>query len=256
LLKIFLRETEMKNLCLNRYSHNYLLSLLVVMTCSSPLLAQNQFNLNELQAGQLVLNLSATEQLSVDQDTLNVYIQYSAQGRNTSALQNEVNEAMREALEILDATNNIEYFTQQYHVYNMQGRNNQTPTWRAQQSIQMSSINTEALLVVTARLQQQGLTVNSMNYSLSSEKYEEVSDSLMNAALQKLQARANEAASTLNKSNAALVEVSLNGGNNQLFRGARASMAMDSMESMAIPVAEPGTTQVSLTVSARALLSP
>jgi predicted secreted protein len=120
----------------------------------------------------------------------------------------------------------------------------------------MSSINTEALLVVTARLQQRGLTVNSMNYSLSSEKYEEVSDSLMNAALQKLQARANEAASTLSKSTAALVEVSLNGGNNQLFRGARASMAMDSMESMAVPVAEPGTTQVSLTVSARALLSP
>ena len=137
------------------------------------------------------------------------------------------------ALEILEATDNIEYSTQQYHVYNMQGRNNQTPTWRAQQSIQMSSINAEALLVVTARLQQLGLTVNSMNYSLSSEKYEEVSDSLMNAALQKLQARANEAASTLNKATAALVEVSLNGGNNQLFRGARASMAMDSMESMA-----------------------
>jgi len=246
----------MKNLCLNRYSLNYLLSLLMVMTCSSPLLAQNQFNLNELQTGQLVLNLSATEQLSVDQDTLNVYMQYSAQGRNTSALQNEVNEAMREALKILEATDNIEYSTQQYHVYNMQGRNNQNPTWRAQQSIQMSSINAEALLVVTARLQQLGLTVNSMNYSLSSEKYEEVSDSLMNAALQKLQARANEAASTLNKATAALVEVSLNGGNNQLFRGAMASMAMDSMESMAVPVAEPGTTQVSLTVSARALLSP
>ncbi len=246
----------MKNICLNGHSLNYFLSLLVVMTCSSPLLAQNQFNLNELQAGQLVLNLSATEQLNVDQDTLNVYMQYSAQGRNTTTLQNEVNEAMREALKILQATNNIEYSTQQYNVYNMQGRNNQNPNWRAQQSIQMSSMNAEALLVVTARLQALGMTVNSMSYSLSSEKYEEVSDSLMNAALQKLQARANEAASTLNKSTAALVEVSLNGGNNQLFRGAMASMAMDSMESMAVPVAEPGTTQVNLTVSARALLSP
>jgi len=246
----------MKNICLNGNSLNYFLSLLVMMTCSSSLLAQNQFNLNELKEGQLVLNLSATEQLSVDQDTLNVYMQYSAQGRNTTALQNEVNEAMREVLTILETTNNIEYSTQQYHVYNMQGRNNQNPNWRAQQSIQMSSMNAEALLVVTARLQALGMTVSSMDYSLSSEKYEEVSDSLMNAALQKLQARANEAASTLNKSTAALVEVSLNGGNNQLFRGARASIAMDSMESMAIPVAEPGTTQVSLTVSARALLSP
>jgi len=246
----------MKNICLNGNSLNYFLSLLVMMTCSSSLLAQNQFNLNELKEGQLVLNLSATEQLSVDQDTLNVYMQYSAQGRNTTALQNEVNEAMREVLTILETTNNIEYSTQQYHVYNMQGRNNQNPNWRAQQSIQMSSMNAEALLVVTARLQALGMTVSSMDYSLSSEKYEEVSDSLMNAALQKLQARANEAASTLNKSTAALVEVSLNGGNNQLFRGAMASMAMDSMESMAVPVAEPGTTQVNLTVSARALLSP
>ncbi len=246
----------MKNLCVNRYLFKNVLFLLVMMSCISSLHAQNQFNLNELQAGQLVLNLSATEQLSVDQDTLNVYMQYSVQGRNTTALQNEVNEAMRETLKILDATNNIDYSSQQYHVYNMQGRNNQNPSWRAQQSIQMSSMNTEALLVVTARLQQLGLTVNSMNYSLSSEKYEAVSDSLMNAALQKLQARANEAASTLNKATAALVEVSLNAGNNQLFRGAMASMAMDAMESMAVPVAEPGTTQVSLTVNARALLSP
>lgn len=223
--------------------------------------AQNQFNLNELSAGQLILNLSATEQVSVDQDLLNVYMQYSAQGRNTKTLQNEVNEVVRKALDILEPTNNINYSTQQYRVYNAQGRNdpNQVinPVWRAEQSIQMSSLNAEALLVVTARLQEIGLIVNSMNYTLSSEKYEEVSDSLMNAALQKLQARANEAATTLNKNSAALVEVSLNGGGNQNFSRAAftSAMAMDSA-GMAVPVAEPGSTQVSLTVSARALLSP
>src|SRR5688500_14022935 len=44
--------------------------------------AQNQFSLGELQPGQLVLNLSATEQQDVAQDTLNASLMFSTQGRD------------------------------------------------------------------------------------------------------------------------------------------------------------------------------
>ena len=83
---------------------NYFFAFLLFM----PLIAsaQNQFNLNELGDGQLILNLSASEQTSVQQDTLNVLMQYTAQGRDSTALQDEVNQAMREALAILEKTNN------------------------------------------------------------------------------------------------------------------------------------------------------
>jgi len=225
--------------------------------------AQNNFNLSELAEGELILNLNANEQVSVEQDTLNVSMQYSVQGRDSTALQNEVNQAIRQARNILEATDNIDYSIQQYHVYNIQPprqtRNDiNNPSWRAQQNIQMQSMNSEALLVVTARLQQAGLTVNNMNYSLSDGKYQEVADSLLDAALLKLQTRADRVASVLGKSEAALVEVNINGSQN--FFGPRVAMAemrsLDSSAAMAVPVAEPGSTQVNITVSARAKLSP
>lgn len=225
--------------------------------------AQNNFNLSELAEGELILNLNANEQVSVEQDTLNVSMQYSVQGRDSTALQNEVNQAIRQARNILEATDNIDYSIQQYHVYNIQPprqtRNDiNNPSWRAQQNIQMQSMNSEALLVVTARLQQAGLTVNNMNYSLSDGKYQEVADSLLDAALLKLQTRADRVASVLGKAEAALVEVNINGSQN--FFGPRVAMAemrsLDSSAAMAVPVAEPGSTQVNVTVSARAKLSP
>jgi predicted secreted protein len=165
-------------------------------------------------------------------------------------------------MNILEDTDNINYSIQQYHVYTMPTdrptRNDvDNPVWRAQQGIQMQSMNSQALLVVTARLQEAGLTINNLYYSLSSERFESVSDSLVNDALLKLQARADEVAATLNKSGAELVEVSINGGQN--FFGNRNFVTMESRAfdtaAMSVPVAEPGETQVSMSVSARALLS-
>jgi predicted secreted protein len=228
-----------------------------------PAIAQNQFNLNTLEAGQLILNIDANETVSVEQDTLNVAMQYSEQNRDRNDLQNEINENMRNAQRILSETDNIDYTIQRYQVYpvniDRNGRiNPDNQVWQGQQYLNMNSMNAEALLVVTARLQQAGLTVVNMNYSLSSEKFEEVADSLMNSALQKLQARAEEAARSLNKSRAELVEVNVNSGQNfdMSERGFMSAMAASVPDAMAVPVAQPGNSQVSLRVQARALLSP
>ena len=238
-------------------------ALLLFLISSTPVMGQNNFDLDDLEDGELILNLNATEQINVEQDTLNVNLMFSRQGRDSTELQNEVNLAMREARDILDDTNNIDWSIQQYHVYNIQPqrqtRNDiSNPVWRAQQNIQMKSLNSEALLVVTARLQQLGLTINNMYYSLSTEKHQEVSDSLLDAALLSLQARAERVANTLDKDEAELIDVNINGSPG--FFGGRMEMAarasFDAAGAMAVPVAEPGETQVSVTVSARALLSP
>jgi len=221
--------------------------------------AQNPFNLDTLQAGQLMLNLTTNETTTVEQDTLNVSMHFSAQGRDSTDLQAEVNRVIREARDILKDTDNIDYVIQQYNVYIIQdGRPNRNdPTWRAQQGIRMSSLNSEALLVMTARLQKAGLVVSNMNFSLSSAKLEEVTRELMDTALRQLQSRADSAAATLGKSRADLVEVILNEGQN--FFGGRPMMAMEmrAMDAaMPVPVAEPGESQVSVSINARALLSP
>ena len=73
-----------------------------------------------------------------------------------------------------------------------------------------------------------------------------------------LQARADRVANTLGKDEAELIEVNINGSPG--FFGGRVEMAarasFDTTSAMAVPVAEPGETQVSVTVTARALLSP
>ncbi|MDG2175545.1 MAG: SIMPL domain-containing protein [Gammaproteobacteria bacterium] len=243
-----------------RFPIELIFSALSALFISLPLQAQNTFDLAVLELGQLILNLNATEQVSVEQDTLNVAMQFSVEGRDSTDLQNEVNQAIREARDILEGTNNIEYSIQQYNVYRVQqqglSRNPTNSSWRAQQNIQMQSMNSEALLVVTARIQQSGLTVSNMNYSLSGDRYQQHADELLDAALLQLQVRADRVAVTLGKENAELVEVNINGSQN-FFDGRVAMAEFRSLDTaMAVPVAEPGETQVSVTVNARALLSP
>lgn len=256
----------MKSKLLTLDAHAFRVQMLCLLLCalcafaSSKVLAQNEFLLGSREPGQLLLNLSATEQRDVPQDTLNASLQYSAQGRDRAELQNEVNTAMREALDILEASSGVEYFTTQYQVYVVDaGRPSRTdvenPVWRAQQEVALTSLDSDALLEVMGKLQAAGLVVTSQYYSLSPERYEEVAASLMQDALAKLQARANEAAQGLGKSSADLIEVSLDGSPNFAFRERAVMMSMDAA-AMAPPVAVPGETQVSMTVSARALLSP
>lgn len=232
--------------------------LFALALISTPAAAQNSFDLDILGQGEIMLNLNASESTEVEQDTLHASLYYSAQGRDRVALQNEVNEAMAEALALLE-DGGVDYATQQYYVHIVRPErptrgDPSNPMWRAQQGLQLTSEDSAALLELVAELQGMGLTMSSLNYSLSPQRYEEVSDSLMEAVLDKLRARAEAAAAALGKSGAELVEVTLNSSNNQ-FRG-RSTMALSADAEMAPPVAEPGETTVSLNVSARAILSP
>lgn len=237
-------------------------ALLLLALLPAVLHAQNQFSLGSLQPGQLLLNLSATEQEDVEQDTLNVSLQYSAQGRDRTELQNEVNLALRKALDLLEADGRISYFTTQYQVYTIEaGRPTRTdienPVWRAQQGVELTGTDSAVVLELTGQLQAQGLVITSQYYSLSSARYEEIAGRLTQSVLGKLQQRADDAATGLGKSSAELVEVSLDGSPNFAMRQRDfgVSMAMGAAD-MATPVAAPGETQVSVTVSARAVLQP
>jgi predicted secreted protein len=240
-----------------------LASILLPMLLALPLCsqAQNQFVLGELQPGQLLLNLNATEQEEVDQDTLNINLQFSVQGRDRIQLQNEVNEALRKTIALLEADGRVKFSTTQYQVYTIEaGRPSRTdvenPVWLAQQGISLASIDSAAVLELTGQLQALGLTVSAQYYSLSAARYEEVAARLLDAALIKLQQRADTAAGSLGKNRAELVEVSLDGSPNFAYLEKGMVMAMRGAADMATPVAAPGETTVSMSVSARAVLYP
>ena len=91
----------------------FVFSFLLILISPSGF-TQNPFDLTDLDSGQLLLNLSVTEQTSVEQDTLNASLAYSVQGRDKVSLQNDVNAKMASTLEIIEAISEIEYSTGQY----------------------------------------------------------------------------------------------------------------------------------------------
>ena len=239
----------------------YSLPVLWCLAAAVPLLAQNQLSLGELQAGQLVLNLSATEQQEVAQDTLNATLDFVVQGRDQVALQNLVNAAVKKALDSAKAVDGVQVQTGYYQVYQVQNEpgifSADNPVWRAQQSLQLHSLDSAALLALVGDLQSTGLTVTNLYYTLSAARYEQVSGELTIQVLQTLQQRATNAGGALGKQSAALVEVSLDGNANVPVTREIYAMSARAMDmKMETPSAEPGETTVSVTVSARAILSP
>lgn len=242
-----------------RWIHS--LPVLWCLAAAAPLQAQNQLSLGELQAGQLVLNLSATEQQEVAQDTLNATVDFAVQGRDQVVLQNQVNVALKKALDTAKAVDGVQVQTGYYQVYQVQNEpgifSADNPVWRAQQSLQLHSTDSAGLLALLADLQSAGLTVSNLYYSLSPARYEQVSAELTTQVLQTLQQRAENAGSALGKKTAALVEVSLDGNANVPVTREVYAMAARAMDmKVETPSAEPGETTVSVTVAARAILSP
>jgi predicted secreted protein len=197
----------------------------------------------------------------VAQDTLNATLDFVVQGRDQVALQNLVNAAVKKALDSAKAADAVQVQTGYYQVYQVQNEpgifSADNPVWRAQQSLQLHSLDSAALLALVGDLQSTGLTVTNLYYTLSPARYEQVSGKLTIQVLQTLQQRATNAGGALGKQSAALVEVSLDGNANVPVTREVYAMSARAMDmKMETPSAEPGETTVSVTVSARAILSP
>jgi predicted secreted protein len=236
----------------------------VGLAITNPVLAQNQLQLGQLEPGQIALNLNLTEQRQVEQDTLNAMLEYTVQGRDQSNLQDEVNRIIGEALDLLRDTAGVEFNTGRYQVSIIRADRPsrgdiEDPVWRARQTIQLKSLEPQTLLAVAGQLQESGLALNGLYYSLSPALHESVSAELLQSALGKLQGRAEAAAGTLGKSTAALVEVSMDASPNfaqPFFPMAMEARAGGATAQFNAPQADPGESMVSVTISARAILSP
>ncbi len=69
------------------------IAVILALACG-PAFAQNNFDLSLLNPGEIVVNLSATEQLEVEQDTLHAGLVYTTRGRDQVVVQDQVNRVM------------------------------------------------------------------------------------------------------------------------------------------------------------------
>ncbi|MAS87932.1 MAG: hypothetical protein CMH30_08180 [Micavibrio sp.] len=242
-----------------------LIALCLLVLPFSAANAQNSFDLTELRDGETLLNISATETRQVPQDLLVATLQYTAEGLDKRALQNEVNTNIKAALDTIKKVDAVKYATQGYRIYEF----TLPPTvpnltkddrrrWRAQQSIEIKSKDSAALLDLVGALQDSKLDLQNLSYTLSPELFEQVTNELVTDALKKLQVRADQAAKTLGKTGITFVEVNVQGNGYARPQVMRSYAMADGIEmkGMAAPSAEPGESDVSLTVDTRALLKP
>lgn len=213
----------------------------------------------DLPDGHVAMSFSATERREVEQDLLVASLSYIATGRDSRALQDEINSAMKDAVARARKEQNIKAQTGTYQVYEMTDPRTGEKKWRGSQNMTLKSKDADDILDLVGDLQEMELTMNGLSYTLDPETAVSVKDSLMEAALVQLQNRADRAAKALGKSSAELRNVSIDNNDMpypQSEMYAR-SMAMESIAAdIAAPVAEAGETTISLTVSASAILKP
>lgn len=220
-------------------------------------------------AGQTIVNFSATERRSMPQDLLVASLRIEVDDKkDPGAVQKKINEAMTKALAQVKGEAEFKVSTGSYSVYKYDhrvivnektGEGRDESVWRGSQTIDIESKNATKLLDAVGKVQGLGFAMNNLAYTLSQDVMEKTRDELMVEALKKLSAKAEIVAKTLGKSGVELVDVNIDTGGPvmPMYKAmmGRAEVAMAS-DAMAPPVAEAGETDVTLTVSARALLKP
>lgn len=236
----------------------YALSLASILLTSQNVFAQSDDPILSLPEGQVILNISATERQEVEQDLLIATLSVSETRREASVVQDTLNSLMSKALDKAKKVKDIKVSTGQYRVNETTDARTREKQWRGQQSVTLKSLNSSALLELAGDLQEMGLKMDSLDYTLSPETAIKIQDEMMEAALEQLQARATRAAKALGKSKAELRDVNVQASNvpyHQIQRSYAAPMA-EMSSSMAAPVAAAGESTLSLSVNARAIIKP
>lgn len=239
-------------------------ALMMGLFLANPAMAQEK--LLTMPDGQTLLNISATERTQVQQDLLMASLRVEKEGTDPKLVQDQINEIMKKALEKAKAVKDIETSTGGYYVYqydpNPQPADRATPStamaWRGSQTIDLQSVKADDLLKLAGELQALGLVMGNLSYTLSPAKADEAKDALMEKTLAKVKTRADRAAKAMGKSKMELIEISVDSSDSVTPYPMMRAMAMEASGSakMDTPSAEPGLSDITLTVSARALLKP
>lgn len=236
--------------------------LTACLLISLPSLAQDYEGLLQIPDKATIMTVSASERVEVEQDLLTATLRFQAEDKDAAVVQDQINRAMGGALDEAKKVKSVKTATLNYNVYQYDPNRGKkgmkaAPIWRGEQSLQLKSKDSEALLELTGELQKLGLMMNGLQYSVSPDLRDQTQSDLLETALERLTGKAKRAGKALGKSNVEFLTVNVghNAPSYQPKMMMRA-MAMDSSAEMAAPVAAPGQSEISLNVNAVAILKP
>jgi predicted secreted protein len=211
-----------------------------------PLLAERQH--------QTVLDLDETARREVPQDELSATLVGRAEAQDAAAAQAQVNRTMTGALDAARKVTGVRAVTGGYSA-GREERQGRAPVWAAEQALELTGGDGQALLGLVGELQKAGLAVEELRWGLAAATRRGIERQLLGEALDGLAAKARTAADGLGLKlvgwrRVSLVPVS------PPFEPLRGRVAMAPAAEAPLPVAAVGRSEVTVTVRAEALLGP
>ena len=204
------------------------------------------------------IHLTQTAQMEVTRDRLHARLRAEAEDVDAAKAQAAVNHAMDKALTAAKGASAVKAETAGYSVYQEQPEpKTAPPKWRASQGLVLTGADFPAILALAGRLQGDGLLLEGLDFDVAPETVRAAEDTLTAEALAGLRTRADKIASELKMKIVRIKSIQV--GNTGLpgpvfFKAAR----MNAMAPAAAPppVAEAGTSTLTLGVDATVLMEP
>lgn len=196
---------------------------------------------------QISISASAEREIENDQLVAVVYAQVQAQQQSDAA--DEVNTAIRWALERAESARGVTVQTQQYSSFPVYADNRRIVGWQARQSLRLESGDAERLSELIGELQSR-VAVESISYQVSSQAREAADDALISEALARFSRRAERVAEDLGRPGYRIVRIDINTGGSRSMPVAYRAQAMEMMaDRVTAPALEGGTQTVEVSVS-------
>ncbi len=202
---------------------------------------------------ETVLSLSASADTALPADLLTIHMRAEATGTDAVSVQQTVNQTVSKTLAKIKTVSGITASTGSYNVWE---RNDPAAanrkSWQASQTIALSAHRFDTLLDLVGRLQQDGLLVSGMEYSLSDEARRSVHDRLVADAIARLKADTAVAAKSLGMRVSYIKTIRIDpesGGRPIMLKSMAAAAPV-------APSGEPAEQRVQLSVEAEVALSP
>lgn len=245
----------------NKLCKNLLAIVLVIFSFQT--IADQSQDIQKTPDNASYLNLSVTERTDVQEDLLMSSIRIERDGIDPKAIQNEINHIMVKALTIAKQPD-INVSTGQYNIYQYneeQNTSNQEPKvtqkkWCCTQELLLNSKSPAALLSIIGQLQNEGLLIQSLNYTLSNDKRDAIRNAMIESAIGKIKQQAMQVAKALGQEYSRFTTINIDTGLGiqSPISMYRSISSLGAISEAVMPSAEPSTSTVSLTVSATALL--
>lgn len=200
-----------------------------------------------------VLHLTDTADRNVPRDRLRAELAAESADPDAAKVQAEINRRMSAALARIKSVPDIAVEMNGYSVY--QERVDKGPMrWRGSQSMTLTAKDFASLLALIGVLQQDGLVAKGLAPLLSREARQAVEDELTEAALARLQKRAERIATQLGSKIDIYRDIRVGNVNRPVPVMRAMSLAQGPLPAPP-PVAEPGEALVSVTVEADVVLA-